>query len=323
VKIAPEICLLEPSERMRTDTILPAQRQFSPSQTPNTTYPPTVDLGSQSNDRTRKTMDPETNNHYVYLLVDPRCNSVFYVGQGIGMRAGDHEAETLARSSGGVLSDKHERIRDIEASGKKVRIDYLRVNLSKREADLVEGSAIDALHPGLTNKIRGVDGGKRIQSVVFDRVARSVDQVFPHKAVVVGVKGVISSVDELGGLVDADHELVKANAIESWAVSTQIRNEISNLGATDLPVLLVALQAGSKLRYAKRLVVGLWEVVSCEESSVKVSRKNGGNGCRFVVSDQRTKRVDGLLGQYLHNRLTTPDGKPINPNVDYIKVNWK
>jgi hypothetical protein len=43
------------------------------------------------------------NHHYVYLLIDPRNDGIFYVGQGIGTRAADHVEEALVWDAAGRL----------------------------------------------------------------------------------------------------------------------------------------------------------------------------------------------------------------------------
>lgn len=54
--------------------------------------------------------------YYVYELVDPRDDSVFYVGKGCGKRVDSHEKEARA----GIASKKCDRIRAIRQSGQAV-----------------------------------------------------------------------------------------------------------------------------------------------------------------------------------------------------------
>jgi hypothetical protein len=55
--------------------------------------------------------------YYVYELIDPRDDSVFYVGKGTGDRLDQHEKETAK----GVSSKKCNKIRSIESAGFKIR----------------------------------------------------------------------------------------------------------------------------------------------------------------------------------------------------------
>jgi hypothetical protein len=110
---------------------------------------------------------------YVYLLVDPRTGRAFYVGQGRNDRcfrhvraagtgsgrgpgpAGDAGigggSETDPGPGSGAVStgdSKYpmlDKIREVEAGGRAVRIDILRYGLSPEEALLVEAAVHDAL----------------------------------------------------------------------------------------------------------------------------------------------------------------------------------
>lgn len=106
---------------------------------------------------------------YVYLLIDPRDESVFYVGKGTGHRCFSHlaEAQVTGDDTTGDY-EKLDRIRDIESSGLPVRIDILRHGLGEHEAFLVESAAID-LVSGLTNRHFGheaVELGRRSVSEI-------------------------------------------------------------------------------------------------------------------------------------------------------------
>jgi hypothetical protein len=90
---------------------------------------------------------------YVYLLVDPRTGRAFYVGRGREDRCFRHvqaarlgsDREPPAPSGGQVRYPVLEKIREVEATGRDVRIDILRYGLSPEEALLVEAAAHDAL----------------------------------------------------------------------------------------------------------------------------------------------------------------------------------
>jgi hypothetical protein len=90
---------------------------------------------------------------YVYLLVDPRSGRAFCVARGRGDRCFRHVAAakcaaaedppgTPGRPPKFAMLD---RIRQIEADGRPVRIDILRYGLSAAEASLVAAAASDAL----------------------------------------------------------------------------------------------------------------------------------------------------------------------------------
>ena len=64
--------------------------------------------------------------YYVYLYVDPRTDTVFYVGKGRGNRAFSHLRD---RSESG----KVEVIEELDKLGKEPRIEILRYGMSPQE----------------------------------------------------------------------------------------------------------------------------------------------------------------------------------------------
>ena len=81
--------------------------------------------------------------YYVYLLVDPRDNKIFYVGKGNGDRVFAHVHCAIAT---GGESDKLNTIRDIQRAGLEVRHYIVRHGMEKEsEAFLVESVLIDLL----------------------------------------------------------------------------------------------------------------------------------------------------------------------------------
>jgi len=84
--------------------------------------------------------------YYVYFLRDPGNKEVFYVGKGKGNRVFEHVACALAKAT---ESDKLERIRAIEKSGRSVEHFILRHGLTERAAFEVEAAVIDFV--GISN----------------------------------------------------------------------------------------------------------------------------------------------------------------------------
>jgi uncharacterized protein len=90
--------------------------------------------------------------HYVYLYIDPRDDSIFYVGKGNGNRCFAHLSEDSEKEKVG-------RIRDIRGHGREPRIDILIHGLESDEAaKKIEASVIDLLGiDTLTNMVRGYE----------------------------------------------------------------------------------------------------------------------------------------------------------------------
>lgn len=81
-------------------------------------------------------------NYYVYVLLDPRDNKIFYVGKGLGNRVFAHVACSLDEA---LESDKLNLIREIGQSGNVVKYFIVRHGLTESEAFLVESVLIDFL----------------------------------------------------------------------------------------------------------------------------------------------------------------------------------
>jgi hypothetical protein len=94
---------------------------------------------------------------YVYLLVDPRTDRPFFAGRGRGDRCFRHLQAARTRNDDGAPeavtgTAAHrakfpmlDHIREIEASGRSVRVDILRYGMNADEARLAEAVAVDAL----------------------------------------------------------------------------------------------------------------------------------------------------------------------------------
>lgn len=91
---------------------------------------------------------------YVYVLVDPRTDAVFYVGKGTGQRLLSHGREALLKADSGPQSGKVARIQHIRHSGSEPRIDIIRHGINETEAFLLEAALIDCLDD-LSNAVAG------------------------------------------------------------------------------------------------------------------------------------------------------------------------
>jgi len=91
---------------------------------------------------------------YVYLLIDPRNNKIFYVGKGKGNRINQHLLGALYDNT--KETEKIKRIREIQNAKLEVKHAVLRHELTDKEALEVESAVIDVLgKDNLTNIVKG------------------------------------------------------------------------------------------------------------------------------------------------------------------------
>lgn len=95
----------------------------------------------------------ESIKYYVYILIDPRYNQIFYIGKGKDNRCFSHIDEAINNTDN--ISEKCDHIREILNNSKNVIIKILRHNLTEDEALLVESACIDLLGDQTTNIVSG------------------------------------------------------------------------------------------------------------------------------------------------------------------------
>jgi uncharacterized protein len=119
--------------------------------------------------------------HYVYLLIDPETDQIFYVGKGNGNRIFAHLHHAISSPQ---ESDKLDKIRSIQSKGLQVKHVIHRHGLTEKEAFEVEASLIDFTGlEGLTNIVRGhysdYRGPMSIKEAVIQYDAPKIEIVEP------------------------------------------------------------------------------------------------------------------------------------------------
>jgi len=108
--------------------------------------------------------------YYVYLLIDPENNQVFYVGKGVGNRIFAHINAALKDET---PSDKLDKIRAIRANGLAVTHIVHRHGLTEKEAFEVEAALIDFIGlSGLTNQVQGYNSDDRGQMTAAEVISK-------------------------------------------------------------------------------------------------------------------------------------------------------
>lgn len=91
--------------------------------------------------------------YYVYVLIDPKTDQVFYVGKGKGNRIFSHINGAI---SSPLESDKLNKIRSIQSKGLQIKHKIVRHGLTEKESLEVEASLIDFIGiQQLTNLVHG------------------------------------------------------------------------------------------------------------------------------------------------------------------------
>lgn len=110
--------------------------------------------------------------YYVYALIDPRNNEIFYIGKGKRNRVFDH-VRNLPKQIKPYDPLKIQIIQDIQTSGKSVGYLIIRHGLTEEHALFIEATLIDLLNygnvnfpqNGLTNILPGIQPGFGISSI--------------------------------------------------------------------------------------------------------------------------------------------------------------
>lgn len=93
--------------------------------------------------------------YYVYMLIDPDGDSIFYVGKGKGKRVQSHAKNAKALKIDNA--EKHKAITAIHERGEKVKERVFFRTDNEHEAYAIERALIQELkHCGLTNIAKGV-----------------------------------------------------------------------------------------------------------------------------------------------------------------------
>ena len=130
--------------------------------------------------------------HYVYCLIDPRNNEVFYIGKGVGNRVFAHMNEALETT---FETDKLEQIRQIKDSGKNPIHYIVRHGLEKNHAYEIESTLIDysKLCEGFNFKLKNLVKGhhsfdkglKTATDIIQFYDAKSIEIIEPTLIIIV------------------------------------------------------------------------------------------------------------------------------------------
>lgn len=119
-----------------------------------------VDYGGKTlkefSERTLKSIN-ENGDYYVYGLVDPRNDKIFYIGKGTGNRVFQHVAETKKNPES--EKEKLQTIKNIENDGYQVKHIIINFGLTEKEALASEASLINLMEYSSADSLKNIVAG--------------------------------------------------------------------------------------------------------------------------------------------------------------------
>lgn len=129
---------------------------------------------------------------YVYALIDPRSNTIFYIGKGTKNRVFEHEKESLTSPDSEKL--KLQIISEIHAAGLEVKKIIINTNLTEAQAFTAEASLINAFNYvndiKLTNIVSGHHSSGALTVEEFEQIYGAIElteQEIKHHIMVVKI----------------------------------------------------------------------------------------------------------------------------------------
>lgn len=231
--------------------------------------------------------------HYVYALIDPFTDKIFYVGKASGNnRAFDHLKKTK------LDSDKQRRIKEIRLKKGEPKVEILRYGIATEEiAYEVEASIIDALGiKNLTNIVRGhkIEKGRlRLDEInrlygsapiYLDSIKESYMTFFLHKTYTTQ----LSEIE----IYDATRQF--------WSRVGKKKRTKNKHGKLDYPIALAIYDS---------VVIRVYSIVDWHEAGTSFSTRKTKKKNAFEFVGNNIEKHD-LLGKKIVNR----DGSKIKAN---------
>lgn len=119
---------------------------------------------------------------YVYALVDPRNDEIFYIGKGCGKRVSHHVKDAKAGRVNNVA--KHRRIQEILDAGLQVKESIIADWLSESATLKMERELIAAMKDKLSNIVHGVMTNDEL---VILRVEIALKKIRPYEVWLKGI----------------------------------------------------------------------------------------------------------------------------------------
>jgi len=208
----------------------------------------------------------EALDYYVYALVDPRDNRIFYIGKGLGNRVFQHIACAINDDS---ISEKLDTIREINSEGLSVKHFIVRHGLDEDVAFTVESVLIDMLSYSNFSNIRSISNivsghhqwDKGIKTVEEIEGLYACEQLniddFMHNVLTININGTYNIKNER-------HPNIYEATRKSWVLSEQKLNDIEFVLSEYRGVVRAIFKPTKWIKDGKRFMFEGYEVTENE-----------------------------------------------------------
>ncbi len=234
--------------------------------------------------------------YYVYALVDPRNDEIFYIGKGINDRVFQHETEKNI----GVEGSKHRRIESIKRAGNDVKKVIILYGLTEEEAFAAEAALINVMQFLKPDKLTNVVSGHHADPVMtVEEIERFYGaEILTEKDIFHNL--LVIKINSLYDYNMTDREIMDC-ARGHWVINTNNAQKVD---------YLVAVYHG--------IVVGVYENMKWYPSGVKsefyprLSEEN-----LKLTNRKYCTCTPAARAKYLHKNISTVVKDTQNP-VSYI-----
>ena len=235
---------------------------------------------------------------YVYLLIDPRDNSIFYVGKGKGDRIFDHAKGALKETEQSSLSPKLELIKEIQTEGRDVEYRIVRWNLENEDkAFEIESILIDLL----TNE--GLKKNGELRNKIDGKHSSHYGIQTPKKIEAILTRGDLDTSE----LKDKLIAITLNQSLEGPSLYERVRgNWNMSPKHADKAEYVLAIYDG--------VIIGVFKPEKWEEVEDPETKDKQRHRVRFTgyeVEDQK------ILDRYLHKKLPRKSKGSANP-IKYL-----
>lgn len=227
--------------------------------------------------------------HYVYALVDPRDNKIFYIGKGLENRVFQHLECAINEDA---ISEKLDIIREIRREGLRIKHFIVRHGLDEDDAFTVESVLIDLLSYSSFSNIRS------ISNIVcghhqWDKGIKTADEIeglyacerlsiddFAHNILTININATYNIENER-------HPNIYEATRKSWVLSEQKLNSIEYVLSEYRGVIRAIFKPTKWIKDGKRFMFEGFEVTESEITNlylnklVPVKQKGMANPVRY------------------------------------------